>query len=345
MPKPALAEPTVDERKEIESADAFERRVAAENNAQFQELRDQAQATLAAVKGSRAIQGPKGWEVIFQKAKIGYESGRFLIQQLGAERYLEPELMATLVQLRRDLLVGIDRPTAADTMSADIAIIAYRNLLRVQGWIGSLCLTVERELFGQAPLNEIHGPTIGKELEQNLRRLEEHLSLLERCHRMVARSLVHLEARRGQAAKTSVTVAQAGQVNVDCAVLVHRHPVLEVAIQPVGLLEPATQRLLDSTPKADTLGLRCPGGISKRRLRWVVELRPALSHHPGGEVGAGDGTARRERLLLGCLGQRADDGAGADQPPQRRLRCGAAGPALALLVLALSVGRASYYTI
>jgi hypothetical protein len=48
--------------------------------------------------------------------------------------------------------------------------------------------------------------------------LEEHLSLLERCHRMMARSLAHLEARRGQAAKTSVTVAQAGQVNVDCAV-------------------------------------------------------------------------------------------------------------------------------
>ena len=41
------------------------------------------------------------------------------------------------------------------------------------------------------------------------------------------------------------------------------------------------------------------------------------------------------------LGQVADDGAGADQLPQRRLRCGAAGPALALLVLALSVGLAA----
>ena len=218
MSKAAITKSPVKDRGEIESAEAHSRRLQEENNAKFQELRDQAQATLAAVKGSRAIRGPNGWEAMFQKAKIGYASGRFLIQQLGAERYLEPELMATLVQLRRDLLVGIDRPTAADTMSADIAIIAYRNLLRVQGWIGSLCLTVERELFGQAPLNEIHGPTTGKELEQQLRRIEEHLLLLERCHRMVARSLVHLEARRGQAAKTSVTVAQAGQVNVDCAV-------------------------------------------------------------------------------------------------------------------------------
>jgi hypothetical protein len=103
-------------------------------------------------------------------------------------------------------------------MRADIAIIAYRNLLRVQGWIGSLCLTVERELFGQAPLNEIHGATVGKELEKQLRQLEENILLLERCHRMMARSFAHLEARRRNAAKTSVMVAQAGQVNVYCAV-------------------------------------------------------------------------------------------------------------------------------
>jgi hypothetical protein len=127
--------------------------------------------------------------------------------------------MATLTQLRQDLLANIEKPTAADTISADIAIIAYRNLLRVQGWIGSLCLTVERELFGQEPLNEIHGSTVGKELEQNLRRLEEHVLLLERCHRMVARSFAHLEVHRGKATATSVTVAQAGQVNVDCAVV------------------------------------------------------------------------------------------------------------------------------
>ena len=48
-------------------------------------------------------------------------------------------------QLRKNLLVGIENPTAADTMSADIAIIPYRNLLRVQGWIG-LCHVVGVQL-------------------------------------------------------------------------------------------------------------------------------------------------------------------------------------------------------
>jgi hypothetical protein len=77
-------------------------------------------------------------------------------------------------------------------------------MLRVQGWIGNLCLVVERELYGQALTNEIV-------------RLEEVLMpLLERCHRMMARSIAHLDSRRRKPTTTSVTVGQAGQVNVDC---------------------------------------------------------------------------------------------------------------------------------
>jgi len=219
MPERAVAKTTVD-AKEIEAAEAYERRIAEKNHALFQELKDQAQALLAAVKGGRGIGGAADWEAIFEKAKIGYASGRFLIQQLGAERYLEPELMATLAQLRRDLLAGIENSTAADTMMADSAIIAYQNMLRVQGWIGNLCLVVERDLFGQEPLNQFHGATVGAQLEQKLRRLEEHLLLLERCHRMMARSFAHLEARRSKGhTPASVTVGQAAQVNVECAVM------------------------------------------------------------------------------------------------------------------------------
>jgi hypothetical protein len=168
MPKRALASVKT---QEIESGEDFERRIQEENNAQFQMLRDHAQALIAAVKGSRAIRRPEDWDAIFQKAKVEYTSGRFIIEQLGAERFLEPKLMATLAQLRQDLLAGINRPTAADTISADIAIIAYRNLLRVQGWIGSLCLTVERELFGQAPLDRLQGHTVGKQLTEQIARL------------------------------------------------------------------------------------------------------------------------------------------------------------------------------
>ena len=42
-------------------------------------------------------------------------------------------------------------------MLADTAVLAYRNLLRIQGWIGSLRLITERELCGQEPVSEAYG--------------------------------------------------------------------------------------------------------------------------------------------------------------------------------------------
>ena len=122
--------------------------------------------------------------------------------------------MATLAQLRQDLLACIENPKAADTMMADSAIIAYQNMLRVQGWIGNLCLVVERELFGQAPLNQYHGHTVGEQLNKEITRLAEiMMPLLERSHRMMAKSLAHLEARPGKTITAAVMVGQAGQVN------------------------------------------------------------------------------------------------------------------------------------
>jgi hypothetical protein len=202
------------------SAGQYERRTAAKLNALHQELRDQAQALFAAVKGWRGVHTEADWRSICEQAKLDEESGRFLIKRLGAHSYLEPELMATLGHLRKGLLAAIEHPGTADRMMADSAVIAYHNMLRVQGWIGSLCLTVERELFGQAPLSEIHGPTAGNQLAEDIARLEDVLMpLVDRCQRMMTRSIAHLEARRSKSAKPSVTVGHAGQVNVDCAVM------------------------------------------------------------------------------------------------------------------------------
>ncbi len=63
-------------------------------------------------------------------------------------------------------------------------------MLRVQGGIGNLSLVVERELFGQAPLNELHAEQSARDLEDRLRRLAETmLPLQDRAHRMLVRSL------------------------------------------------------------------------------------------------------------------------------------------------------------
>jgi hypothetical protein len=83
--------------------------------------------------------------------------------------------------------------------------LAYHNMLRVQGWIGNLCLVVERQLFGQEPLNRYHGYAAGEQLTKEIARLEDVLMpLVERCQRMMARGLAHLEVRRQSYARCAV---------------------------------------------------------------------------------------------------------------------------------------------
>jgi hypothetical protein len=140
----------------------------------------------------------------------------------GAERYLDTERALTLSHMRQQLLSRIEQPTMADKMAADTAVLAYYNLLRMQGWIGNLCLVVERELFGQEPLNELHGPQVGEKLADDLRRLENQMfPLLDRAHRMMMRSLVYLDGRTRGGKAGTVTVERAGQVNIGSAIENH----------------------------------------------------------------------------------------------------------------------------
>lgn len=173
-----------------ELANEHERRIQAEANTQFKRLKDEARAIFGTVRGRPGVRTPIKWKEMLEKAGDDVGNGRFIVRQLGAERYLEPETVAVLITLRQNLLAEINKPSAADIMMIDAAVIAYFNMLRVQGWIGNLSLAVERELFGQAPLNEIHGPQIAEKIEEHLRRLAETmLPLQDRAHKMMVRSL------------------------------------------------------------------------------------------------------------------------------------------------------------
>lgn len=190
---------------------AHEAKVRLELNAQFRELKRQAQGVFEAVKGRVGARNEQYLEQVFAKAREEYATGQFLMQRLGAERQLDLPLVATLTQLRLGLLDGVDHPTAADHMLADAAVLAYRNLLRVQGWLGSLCLEFERELFGQ----ENHTDYDLREIESILCRIQEKiLPMQERCERMLLRALNQLDARKLTKVEASITIGSAGQVNV-----------------------------------------------------------------------------------------------------------------------------------
>jgi hypothetical protein len=175
------------------AADAHEQRVRAELSEQFNRLKDEAQAIYGLTRGRRGVRSPQQWAEMLEKAGDEIGNGRFLVRMLGAERYLEPETVAVLITLRQELMAERKRATAADVMMVDTAVVAYYNFLRVQGWIGNMALVVERELFGESALSEIHGPTTGERLREELQRLGEVLlPLLDRAQKMVARSLAHL---------------------------------------------------------------------------------------------------------------------------------------------------------
>jgi hypothetical protein len=205
----------MDDRAELEAA--WENDVTVRTE-EFEQLRRDAQSVFRAMEGWQRVRTQEEWQRVVEAAVPDHRSGRFLLERLGAERHLDPRLMATLWTLRRDLLEEAGATTAAEAMLADLTILGYYHALRIQGWIGSLALRVEHELFGQesptASFNREYGRANGLVVEEELKRLGEHLlPLLDRANRMTLRNLKAMqELRRRPAA--SVSIERAAQVNV-----------------------------------------------------------------------------------------------------------------------------------
>jgi len=181
-----------------------------------------ARASWRAMDGWGTVRSQEDWERTAQQARDDYERGAFLIEQLGAERHLDPPLMAVLIALRRRLIEEHDARTAAELMIIDSIVLSYYHLLRVNGWIGNLAIWLEHEFFDTqgltAKLRDRYGygaeAIRGLKAEDIVGQLVERLMpLLDRSNRMMLRNLKALQARRETAAP-SVSIARAGQVNV-----------------------------------------------------------------------------------------------------------------------------------
>lgn len=161
------------------------------------------------------------WVALCEKTFEEYHSGRFFLEQLGAERYLEPKLFATLWMLRNALVEDMGTNSAAEEMLIDMMMMGYANTLRVQGWVGNLALDIEREFFDEYGLHELYDVKNGGRhtdkgmwVEGMLKRMREQLlPVLDRCNRMTIRNLRAIqELRRGPA--PTVAIGKAEQVNV-----------------------------------------------------------------------------------------------------------------------------------
>lgn len=199
-----------------EGIDAKVKRLQEERDAGVRQLLGDARACYSAVEKWGHIHTPEEWQETVTTAHERYGAGRFLIERLGAERYMDPDLLATIWQLRQRLAEQTGG-TVAELLLVDTAILAYYHTIRVNGWIGNLAVSIEHEFFGQAgpqaKLKQQYGSQVdGLQVEALLTRMgEQLLPLLERANRMMLRNLAALRDYRKVPA---VSIASAGQVNV-----------------------------------------------------------------------------------------------------------------------------------
>jgi hypothetical protein len=185
----------------------------------YQQLRHNARAVMRAFEGWGQIRSVEEWQAACEDAAKRYQSGRFLLERLGAERFLDPQLMATLWQIRQGLIEEYGAESPAMTMMIDLAVMAYYNALRVQGWIGDLSLSIEQELFAEeslkVKLREHYGSQFdGFSIEEHLGRLREQLlPVFERVNRQLLSNLQTLQ-RQHPGSLPMVTIGRAGHVNV-----------------------------------------------------------------------------------------------------------------------------------
>jgi hypothetical protein len=168
--------------------------------------------------GSRRVQSEEDWEKVLAEAHQEYDSGAFLLERLGAERYLDPKLTATLLKRRQSIIAEWGITTAAETMLVDLAVVHYALALRVQGWIGDLAVRIEHEFFGDDAFTEVvRGQRRVADrfaVAERVQRLSEQLMpVFDRTNRMMIRNLKAIkELRQGQV--PAIAIGRAEQVTV-----------------------------------------------------------------------------------------------------------------------------------
>jgi hypothetical protein len=208
-------EPTL---RDADDSDAKFRATLEKDRQRGKQLRWNARATYRAMEGWQGVRSEEDWRKVSADSQEQYESGGFFLERLGAERYLDPKLMATLLFLRQRLIAEWGITTAAEMMLLDMALLGYYHHLRVQGWIGDLALHIDHEFFGQGALAE-NGQRPGRRrgrfsVEEDVRWLSEQLMpLLDRSNRMFIRDLKAIKELR-QGLVPAIAIGRAEQVTV-----------------------------------------------------------------------------------------------------------------------------------
>jgi len=183
-------------------------------HARAAQLRRNARANYRTMEGWQRVRTPEDWERTVEESLAAYESGKFFLDRAGAERFVDPKLMATLLSLRQGLL-GDARVPTAEKMFVDMIMITFQHIIRVNGWIGDLMQRIEHDFFGDDAFTELAREGWRKSnrqfsVEVRVRRLSEQLlPVLDRLNRMLIRNQTAIkELRQGQIPAVAIQVGQ-----------------------------------------------------------------------------------------------------------------------------------------
>ena len=142
-----------------------------------------------------ALQKDEEWEKVSEIVNNEYRDGKFLLNALGAGRYIEPKVSMTIAMMREHMIRDLNIESTAELMLMDGALLAYYNTLRLQRMLGDLATQFERELFHDESMS-VNLKNTGNlnvsnfKVEAMLNRASDKLmNLIERTNQMMIRNI------------------------------------------------------------------------------------------------------------------------------------------------------------
>jgi hypothetical protein len=124
------------ERIEFEEFEVRQREREERRDRTYRRLMLDAQACARSMHYSPQLDSSEEWEATVEKALVDYRSGRALMDQLGADRLLDPPTAGMLLAIRRGLIEETNAASPAELVLIDMAVISYASAMRLQSMIG-----------------------------------------------------------------------------------------------------------------------------------------------------------------------------------------------------------------
>jgi len=101
------------------------------------------------------LRNAEDWERAYEVTEDECLKGQFLIDNLGASRYIEPKIAMTLLVLRQKMIYDMQVESAQGCTLMDNALTAQYNTFKLQRMLGDFTIRVEMELFRGDSLSAI----------------------------------------------------------------------------------------------------------------------------------------------------------------------------------------------